>query len=317
MKQHGAVAGNSLRWLSEKPWPRPRALYKPHAWLCAAALVGSLSASRLAHATYSALAVDIETGEMGGFAASCIGSDFSLSEVITLRKNIGLVAAQGYFFTDGRDALVTEMEKGSAPADALASALERGIDPPGLLSGPEFRQYAVIDGKGIVAQHSGTSLDSFFGQRTGRAGTLVYAIQGNFLTDATVLSEMETALTDEGLDLPRKLVAALQRVAESGGGDERCAPLSADSGYFAHLDAQGRLMEVERRSAEAEVALLLADSVESELPAPAPSNWGQESRSDGSCQFALRPASSIWCIVATAGLVGFFRSARRKRARRT
>ncbi len=232
-------------------------------WISAAILALS---TETAWGTYSVLAVDTESGEMGGFAVSCIGSEFSLSEVITVRPDEGVVAAQGYFYRDGRDALLAELEGGESPGHALSFALSPEVDPPGASAGPQFRQYAVIDRSGLVAQHSGDELDEQFGHRSSRTGDIVFSVQGNVLSTSTTLDVLESGFESEGQGLPTKLLAALSAAASSGGGDARCAPRSGDSGYFAY-SAPGRLpVSVERYSSESEVAQLLFEAVESELP---------------------------------------------------
>lgn len=230
-----------------------------------AAFALGLLHSESTHATYSLIAVDTESGEMGGFAVSCIGRSLSLSEVVTVEPGVGIVASQGYFYEDGRDALHAELKRGASPSEALTVALSPEVDRASSSSGPSFRQYAALDTAGAVAQHSGADLDPFFGHRAGNVDGIVFTTQGNLLTSEAVLDDLESALSSGGPTLPGRLTAALDAVGTSGGGDSRCAPLSGDSGYFAYAEPGRALVEIERLSSDSEVAFLLSTAARDEL----------------------------------------------------
>jgi hypothetical protein len=57
---------------------------------------------------------------------------------------------------------------------------------------------------------------------TGRVGNLTYAVQGNILTGACVISAAEAAIRTSARDIPQRLMDALQ-AAKVGGGDGRCS----------------------------------------------------------------------------------------------
>lgn len=230
--------------------------------LCAAMLAGSSPAL----ATYSLIAADSANGEMGGFVISCVGNDFELEEVLRLGDN-SVVVAQGYFFEVGRDAILLELSQGAAPQDALATALSPTLDPPEQSSGPSYRQYAALTVDGAIAQHSGSDLSSFAGDQSGSVGTLTYALQGNILTSSSVLDQLEAGFLAPQATIAERSISALRALADSGGGDSRCSPLSGDAGHFVQRAAGAPSLEISVRSLEAgeEVARVLALSIEAKV----------------------------------------------------
>lgn len=233
--------------------------------ISATVLGGTLALSDPAYATYSLLAVDTETAEVGGFAVSCIGTELSLSEVIRLNES-GIIAAQGYFFEEGRDEIARQLQEGAPPSQAIEAALAESLDPTSTSSGPTYRQYAALDLGGMVAQHSGTDLDEFAGHRSGTVGTVSYAISGNTLTDSGVLDQLEDGFTASGAGLAERAVSALGALADSGGGDSRCSPRSGDAGYFVWRAQGAPILEIEIVEPEQEIALALAAQIRETLP---------------------------------------------------
>lgn len=225
-----------------------------------------LSVASPASATYSVLAVDKASGEMGGFSISCISTHLSLSEVVRL-SDAHIIAAQGYFFEAGRDEVVLQLQRGEPPSVALARALAPGVDPPSASSGPTFRQYAALTLGGVSAQHSGSDLLPFAGHLSGEVGTITYAIQGNVLTESAVLDRLEEGFLEVGTDIPERLIAALRTLAASGGGDARCAPRSGDAGYSALRLPNAPQISVEIVEPTEEIASLLATRIQEEVDA--------------------------------------------------
>lgn len=275
-----------------------------------------LSVTSPARATYSVLAVDEESGEMSGFAVSCVGADFSLSEVVRL-GDAHIIAAQGYFFEAGRDEVVLQLQNGEAPSVALARALDPNVDPPGASSGPSYRQYAALALGSVSAQHSGSDLLPFAGHISGEIGTVTYAIQGNVLTESAVLDRLEEGFLASDTDLPERLISALETLAASGGGDVRCAPLSGDAGYFVR-GAPGEVeISVEIVQPTGEIASLLGARIREEVEAarenspeadPEPPglspNTAQTGKNSG-CRYSPERSAPwplwLWCLLACLG----------------
>jgi hypothetical protein len=96
----------------------------------------------------------------------------------------------------------------------------------GLLAGRDQdhdrRQYGIVDLVSRTADHTGNSVPSFSGERSGRVGDVVWQVQGNLLAGPGVLDAIETALGATHLDLPTRLMAAME-AAHAAGGDGRCS----------------------------------------------------------------------------------------------
>ncbi len=157
--------------------------------------------------TFSIVAFDPNTGELGVAVASCVpfvGHDVPWAEAGT-----GAIATQALvnqsFGPDGLD-LLREVLSASAVMDSLLNA-----DPE-----REVRQLGIVDISGGAVSFTGNETFSWSGGVTGSG----YAIQGNILTGEDVILDMEsTFLLTEG-SLAVRLLAALQ-AGENAGGDSR------------------------------------------------------------------------------------------------
>ncbi len=174
-------------------------------------LVFSLLLIPSVDATFSIVAVDTATGDVGGAGASCIDN----AQIITsLLENIGGVHTQAWWLKDNQKNARILMAAGIDP-DSIISWLYINDDE----GRPEKRQYGVVTlaGNGASAGFTGTSTDYYKGHITGPG----YAIQGNILLGPEILTGMENAfLTTDG-PLQDKLMAALE-AAKVPGADTRC-----------------------------------------------------------------------------------------------
>jgi uncharacterized Ntn-hydrolase superfamily protein len=200
------------------------------ALLVAAAGLGS---ARKARATYSIVAVDTATRQVGGAGTSCLkGSDVYL--IYGSVPGRGVLVAQA--FPGNRDRAVELLAEGIAPADILATITAPAVD--GSLA--PRRQYAVADLEGRVAAYTGAETQAYAGDRQGMSGSFVYSVQGNILTGETVLTQTAAAFEGGGCDLAERLMLALEGGALGGGGDNRCTPddIPSDSA-FVQVDREG------------------------------------------------------------------------------
>lgn len=162
-------------------------------------------------ATYSIVAVDPQTGDLGVAVQSKF---FGVGTVVPFAKaNVGAVATQASAnVTFGPRAL--NMLEARQPVEAIAKLLPAD-DPLG-----DHRQFGIVDAKGNAAAYTGKSCLPFAGHRIGKH----FSVQGNILAGPEVLSAMadafEKACEDEGSELADWLVAALQ-AGEDAGGDRR------------------------------------------------------------------------------------------------
>jgi len=195
------------------------ALVSSRSFLVATALLGSLLGAGNARATYSIIAVDVRTGEVGGAGTSCVGS-FSVYAIYGAVPGTGVVAAQAALNMEARDRAVMLLDQGMSAADVIADISAESYDP--LAS---VRQYAVIDvGSASAAGFTGAATMVFADDVQGSAAPYLYSVQGNILTSAAVLSQASAVFSAPGCDLADTLLLALEAGAENGEGDSRCTP---------------------------------------------------------------------------------------------
>ena len=204
---------------------------KSISYLCLFALVGWSPAAR---ATYSIVATDQKTRQVGGAGTSCVGS-MDVFLIYGGAPGRGAVHAQAAVNTAGRDQAVSLLGAGSSPADIIAALTDPGFDRLAAI-----RQYGVVDLQGRAKGYSGSENVTFSADRQGQTETYTYSIQGNILTSGKVLDQAEGALLDKaGCDLADRLMRALAAGAKNGEGDSRCtvSGLPADSAFI-HIDLE-------------------------------------------------------------------------------
>ncbi len=76
--------------------------------------------------------------------------------------------------------------------------------------------------QGRAIGFTGSGAGAYAGDRVGRVGDIVYAVQGNVLTGAPVLAAIEIAIYTTPGDLAEKLMASME-AARQYGGDGRCS----------------------------------------------------------------------------------------------
>jgi uncharacterized Ntn-hydrolase superfamily protein len=159
------------------------------------------------HGTYSIVALDPETGELGAAVQS---HWFSVGSLCTwARPGIGAVATQS----------VVEPAHGPHALDRLAAGEDAPAALAGVLAGDALarvRQVGVVDANGRVAVHTGEDCIPEAGHATGAH----WSCQANMMARATVPGAMSEAFADATGDLAARLMAALEG-AEAEGGDVR------------------------------------------------------------------------------------------------
>ena len=201
---------------------RSRRSVHAHAACVAAALLAAA-----AHATFTIVAVDPQSGAVGFAGATCgIGIEF----VPAVVPGHGVVAAQAETSFIGRDAARDWIAHG----DAATSVLARLADPSlyrqtfyhrWFASQPPHLQYGVATltaADGDAGAYSGADIPRWFGSKIGRG----YAVQGNTLRSAAVVDDAARAFEVAERDgcastLADRLLAALE-AARAAGGDSRC-----------------------------------------------------------------------------------------------
>jgi len=180
-------------------------------------------------ATYSIVASDTATRQVGGAGTSCLrGSDVYI--IYGSVPGVGAVHAQATYNEDGRDRAVELLAAGVTPANILAEIVDAEFD-----RNAAVRQYAVVDVTGRVAGFTGSEDRAYAADRQGALGSFHYSTQGNILTSANVLARAAAAFEGPGCDLAERLLLALEAGAEDDEGDSRCTPsrgIPSDSAFL-------------------------------------------------------------------------------------
>ncbi|HJN05823.1 MAG TPA: DUF1028 domain-containing protein [Bacteroidales bacterium] len=181
--------------------------------------------------TFSIVAIDTVTGEVGSAGASCVNlnswpgmSDDFLGELF---PDIGAINTQAYYHQTNQANARNRMNLGDTPSQIIQWLVDNDVSGQ-----PQLRQYGIVafvDGSPESAAHTGVATDDYKNHVLGRN----YSIQGNILLGQIVLDSMESNFINADGDLACKLMAALQG-ANMIGADTRCAS-NGSSSLFAFL----------------------------------------------------------------------------------
>jgi uncharacterized Ntn-hydrolase superfamily protein len=179
--------------------------------------------------TFSILAYDSITGEIGGAGASCV--DLYLYPFLTnhfiieLFPDTGAIATQAAYTQLNQNITRQRMRAGDRPSELLAYMYNND-------NNPEVRQYGVlrkVNDTILAAAFTGTNCTDFKNHITGPN----YTIHGNILLGQHILDSMEAGFLRSEGSLACKLMAAM-RGARVVGADTRCASNNSSS-LFAFL----------------------------------------------------------------------------------
>ncbi|MFI5202881.1 MAG: DUF1028 domain-containing protein [Flavobacteriales bacterium] len=181
--------------------------------------------------TFSIVAVDTVTGEVGSAGASCVDM-FTLPGYATdflgeLFPGIGAINTQAAYHPTNQVNARNRMNAGDTPAQIIAWLQANDVSGT-----PDTRQYGIVrivSGAAQTAGHTGVNCMNYKNHVAGPT----YCIQGNILLSQAILDSMETRFNAEQGDLACKLMAALQG-ANVVGADTRCAT-DGTSSLFAFL----------------------------------------------------------------------------------
>ena len=153
--------------------------------------------------TFSVLARDPATGELGIAVSSCI---LAVGRAVpSARPGIGVVAVQARSRRGLGSRLLSGLAEGVAPADLVRRAAHAAEDAD--------RQIAVLDVLGRVAADTGQGSFPASGHLVGDG----WSVQGNMLVSSDVLSAMAQALGAAQGPLADRLLAALTAGQDAGG----------------------------------------------------------------------------------------------------
>ena len=168
--------------------------------------------------TFSIVAVDTLTGQIGSAGASCIQGSIIISDI---HPGLGAIHTQSYWNASNQDSASSLMEQGYAPQDIIDWLIENDAE-----NDPTIRQYGIVDllEGGRSAAFTGENCSDFKGHKIGDT----YAIQGNILLGQSILDDMEEAFLTQYGTFEEKLMASLM-AANVVGADTRCTPYGTPS----------------------------------------------------------------------------------------
>lgn len=183
------------------------------------------SLSAAAQDTFSIVAVDPETGEIGSAGATCIDTEDcnGCGGAIVIS---GLLPGQAAMNAQASVCLpnvnlnagIEQLSEGASPQETLDFLLENDAC---VFGDTMNRQYGIVDldpdGNPRSVAFTGSEALNYAGHLTGDN----YAIQGNILLGAQILEDMEAGFLNTEGSLAQKLMAALQG-ANVPGADSRC-----------------------------------------------------------------------------------------------
>jgi len=169
--------------------------------------------------TFSIVAVDTITGEIGSAGASCIdeisipGGALIISDVIPGR---GAIHTQSYWNATNQQNAHNRMVEGMSPQEIIDWLATHDAQ-----NNPAVRQYGVVDfdtnGHARSAGFTGANCMDYKNHITGSN----YAIQGNILLGQEILDSIESRFLNTEGSFAEKMMAALQG-ANVVGADSRC-----------------------------------------------------------------------------------------------
>ena len=157
--------------------------------------------------TYSIVARDRETGELGVAVQS---RAFNTGAIVPwAAPGVGAVATQSYTEPSYGPLGLDLLRAGKTPEEALAELVAADDEP-------EYRQVAILDGKGRVAVHVGEACIPAAGFAAGEG----FSAQANMVDSERVWEAMAESFERSEGPLANRLIDALD-AAEAAGGDWR------------------------------------------------------------------------------------------------
>lgn len=162
-----------------------------------------------AFATFSIVAMDPDTGEMGVAVASRY---FSVGSVVPWAEaGVGAVATQARVNVGYGPRALELLKEGLSAQEVLERLFVEDVFP-----GKEGRQIAIVDRNSNIAVYTGDAANDWRGHRKGEN----YSVQGNILVGPEVVEAMAKAFENTEGELTERLYAALL-AGDSVGGDRR------------------------------------------------------------------------------------------------
>lgn len=196
-------------------------------------------------ATFSILAMDPATGEIGGAVQSRV---FSVGNgVLWAEAGVGAVATQAVVDVSYGPQALALLRQGVGAEQVVKRVWDADPDPRPRDWSKQGRQFAVIDATGATFAFTGPAATEWAGHRACPAGGAPCTAQGNILAGPAVVDSMVAAFEQSaGQHLSFRLLAALE-AGQRAGGDRRGMQSAAmlivkkDGGVWLHNDTVLRL----------------------------------------------------------------------------
>ncbi len=170
--------------------------------------------------TFSIVAVDTTTGEIGSAGATCGDSiiwpgtpgAYIISDIL---PGVGAIHTQALWIASNQVNARVQMQQGASPNQIISWLVAHDVQ-----NNPQSRQYGIVDyhnGTSRSAAFTGTNCYDYKNHILGPN----YAIQGNILLGQQILDSMEYYFLNTPGCLPEKLMAAMNG-AKVVGADTRC-----------------------------------------------------------------------------------------------
>ncbi len=168
--------------------------------------------------TYSIVAVDPLSGDVGIAGASCV--PISAGAMTTMLPGVGVAATQAAYTPQNHARVFELLRQGATAREIIKFMSDYSYD-----ANVDIRQYGVVTMNGGIIQvagFTGKGNNEWAGDR--QDSSMAISAQGNTLAGAAVVRDALAAFTEEGtgaLELPDRLMRALE-AASAAGGDRRC-----------------------------------------------------------------------------------------------
>ena len=171
--------------------------------------------------TFSIVAIDPVTGQVGSAGASCHPDCTIVTDV---HPGWGVVHTQASWLAANQNYARTLMNMHLHPQAIIDSLVAHDAQ-----NNPTLRQYGIIDllNGGRTAAYTGSNCTNWKGHIIGPS----YTIQGNILLGQRIIDSMQVRFLNTQGTLAQKLMAALQG-AKIIGADTRCAPNTSSQSAF-------------------------------------------------------------------------------------
>src|SRR5262245_57026702 len=170
-------------------------------------------------ATFSILAMDSATGEIGGAVQSRV---FSVGNgVLWAEAGVGAAATQAVVDVSYGPKAIAALKEGLSAEQVVARVMDADPDPRPNDWSKQGRQFAVIDAKGRVFAFTGPKATEWAGHRSCSAAGSMCTAQGNILAGQAVVDSMVIAYErTAGQHISLRLQEALE-AGQRAGGDKR------------------------------------------------------------------------------------------------